>query len=56
MDKEMSSPDVKEKREAAQRWANHVSADSTVGTTWRYLLVSETDVETAKGSWRRSRS
>jgi type III restriction enzyme len=52
MDKEMASADVQGKREAAQRWANHVNADANVGTTWAYLLVSESDVETAKGSWR----
>jgi type III restriction enzyme len=51
MDKEMLSADVQGKREAASRWANHVSADDTVGVSWRYLLVSESDVETAKGSW-----
>jgi hypothetical protein len=38
-------------KEAAKRWANHFTADATVGTTWRYLLASESDVETAKGSW-----
>ncbi len=48
MDKEMTSEDVQGKREAAMRWANHVSADKTVGATWRYLLVSETHI---KGSW-----
>jgi type III restriction enzyme len=51
-DKEMNAPDVQGKREAATRWANHVSADTTVGTHWGYLLVSESDVETAKGSWK----
>lgn len=51
MDKEMSSEDVKGKREAARRWANYVTADEQVGVTWRYLLVSESDVDTAKGSW-----
>ena len=51
MDKEMTSADVQGKREAAKRWANHVSADSTVGVQWRYLLVSESDVSTARGSW-----
>ena len=51
MDKEMASEDVQEKRDAARRWANHVSADDSVRTIWRYLLVSETDVHTAKGSW-----
>ncbi len=51
MDKEMGSGDVQGKREAARRWANYVSADEKVGVRWRYLLVSETDVKTAKGSW-----
>ncbi len=51
MDKEMQTPDVKGKREAARRWANHVSADDKVSVRWRYLLVSESDVRTAKGSW-----
>ncbi len=51
MDKEMQTSDVQQKREAARRWANHVSADERVGVVWRYLLVSESDVQTAKGSW-----
>jgi type III restriction enzyme len=51
MDKEMKSEDVAGKRKAARRWANYVTADKKVGVTWRYLLVSEADVETAKGSW-----
>ncbi len=51
MDKEMTSADVAGKRNAARRWANHVSADEQVNTTWRYLLASETDIETARGSW-----
>jgi type III restriction enzyme len=51
MKKEMSSEDVHGKRDAAMRWANHVSSNESVGTTWRYLLISETDITTAKGSW-----
>jgi type III restriction enzyme len=51
MDKEMESTDVKGKREAARRWANYVTADEKVEAPWRYLLASEADVETAKGSW-----
>jgi type III restriction enzyme len=51
MDKEMTSEDVRGKREAARRWANYVTADEMVAVQWRYLLVSEYDVETAKGSW-----
>ncbi len=48
----MSSTKVQGKRVAAQRWANHVSADDKVGATWRYLLVCESDVKTATGSWQ----
>jgi type III restriction enzyme len=51
MDKEMKSEDVGKKRRAARRWASYVSADEMVGNAWRYLLVSEADVETAQGSW-----
>lgn len=50
-DNEMKSIDVQEKHEAAKRWANHVSAHDEVGLRWRYLLVSESQIETVKGSW-----
>jgi type III restriction enzyme len=51
MDREMGSADVQSKRDAARRWSNYVSADEKVGAVWRYLLVSESDVATAHGSW-----
>lgn len=51
MDKEMATPEVQGKRNAARRWANYVSADEKSGTEWRYLLLSESDVRAAKGSW-----
>jgi type III restriction enzyme len=51
MDKEMDSAEVQGKREAAMRWANHVSASAEVGAPWNYVLVSETDVTAARGSW-----
>lgn len=50
-DKDMESEDVKGKREAAERWSNHVNADRNVKGRWEYLLVSESDIATAKGSW-----
>ena len=50
-DKEMDSENVKGKREAALRWAGRVAASDEVKVPWRYLLVSETDIATAKGSW-----
>lgn len=49
--KEMTSAEVQGKREAAIRWAQHVNADPRVADVWRYLLVSQDHVETAKGSW-----
>jgi type III restriction enzyme len=52
MNKEMEAADVKGKETAAQRWANYVSADKKVDAEWRYLLVSEDDVESAKGDWK----
>lgn len=51
MNKEMATAEVQGKREAAIRWAQHVSADANVSESWRYLLVSEDHVKTAKGSW-----
>ncbi len=53
MDKEMTSAGVQDKREAARRWANYVSADEAVGACWRYLLVSESNVKAAKAPGRR---
>jgi type III restriction enzyme len=50
-DKDMSSADVQGKREAAKRWSNYVSADPKDDTIWRYVLASESDIKTAKGSW-----
>lgn len=51
MEKEMSSEDVLGKREAAKRWANYVTADDDTHAEWRYLLVAESDVKSAKRSW-----
>ena len=51
MDKEVKSVDVQEKRKAARRWANYINVAGTGDAAWRYLLVSEFDVATAKGSW-----
>jgi len=51
-DRDLESEDVQAKREAAQRWANHVSSDDQVEAEWRYLLASEDDVASAKGDWK----
>jgi type III restriction enzyme len=51
MDKEMKSEEVKGKKAAARRWASHVSSDEKAKDQWRYLLLSETDIKAARGSW-----
>jgi len=50
-DKDMTSDAVQGKREAALRWANHVTDSAETDVVRRYLLVSETDIEEARGSW-----
>lgn len=50
-DKDLNTSDVQGKREAAKRWANMVNAAEGVERTWTYLLLSETDIKSAKGSW-----
>lgn len=50
-DKDLPSAEVQGKRETARRWANHVNAAAKVTVAWRYLLVSESDVTEARGSW-----
>ena len=55
-DKDISSDEVLAKRQAAKRWANHVNADDKIQVTWRYLLVSETDIAQAKDSWKALKS
>ncbi len=50
-DRDMTTREVRDKRAAARRWANHVSADPAVNATWRYLLLSEADISSARGSW-----
>ncbi|MGH2964734.1 MAG: DEAD/DEAH box helicase family protein [Solirubrobacterales bacterium] len=51
MDKERASLDVKGKKEAARRWANHVNKSAKVQVKWAYLLAFEEDVKQAAGSW-----
>jgi type III restriction enzyme len=50
-DKDLTSTDSQGKRQAAKRWANHVTTAQETEHAWRYLLVSETDIAAAKGSW-----
>lgn len=50
-DRDITSDEVRAKRQAAQRWVNHVNASAKAPGTWRYLLVSETDINQATYSW-----
>lgn len=47
----ITSDAVQQKREAAKRWVNKVNASGITSDTWRYLLVTESDILAAKGSW-----
>lgn len=49
-DSAMSSDDVQEKRKAALLWVKTVNKAKTHGT-WHYMLASESDMASAKGSW-----
>lgn len=50
-DKEMTTAEVQAKRQAAQRWVNVVNASGVAGAKWHYLLVSQSDIKAATGSW-----
>lgn len=51
MNKEISAADVLGKRRAAVTWANVVNASGKVAGTWRYLLLSEDDIDQSRESW-----
>lgn len=51
MNREMSSAEVVAKRRAALTWANTVNNSGQADGRWRYLLLSEDDVDDAAGSW-----
>jgi hypothetical protein len=53
--RDLESEDVQAKREAGQRWANHVSADEKAPPRGAISLVSEDDVKIAKGDGGHSR-
>lgn len=50
-DKDLNTSDVQGKRDAAKRWANMVNVTEGVERRWTYLLLSETDIKSVKGSW-----
>jgi type III restriction enzyme len=50
-DAELESENVKGKREAALRWANHVNHSGKDQHQWGYVLAGESDIATARGSW-----
>jgi hypothetical protein len=49
-DRDLDDPLVVAKRAATERWARRVSDEGGHGT-WRYLLVSESAIRNAHGSW-----
>lgn len=49
-DRNMSSAEVQAKRKAALLWVKAVNKGGSHGK-WHYMLASETDLESAKGSW-----
>lgn len=55
-DRDMTRDEVRQKREAARRWVNYVNSDDSTDVAWRYLLISETDIQEAKGSWEALKS
>jgi len=50
-DKDLNTHEVQAKREAAQRWSNIVNAAEDMNAPWSYLLLSESDIRAATGSW-----
>lgn len=50
-DRDVTNEVVQAKRQQALRWAQHVTDDEQTTATWRYLLVYERDIATAKGDW-----
>ncbi len=50
-DRDLQNENVQAKRRAAQRWANHVTAEDRVSERWSYLLVGESDLRQARGDW-----
>lgn len=56
MDKEMLAADVVAKKKAAKTWANTINNSGLADGRWQYLLLSETDVEDAAGSWAQMKS
>ncbi|MCY3807918.1 MAG: DEAD/DEAH box helicase family protein [Gemmatimonadetes bacterium] len=50
-DREIDSIDVTAKAKAARRWTNYVNGSDRAPARWRYLLLSETDIDQCKESW-----
>ena len=50
-DREIDSIDVTAKAKAARRWANYVNGSGQTPAQWKYLLLSETDIDQCRESW-----
>lgn len=51
MNKEITSAEVAAKKKAARHWATTVNNSGKANGEWKYLLLSEDDVNDAAGSW-----
>lgn len=49
--RDMEIAEVQEKRKAARKWTQTVNSSDLVDIEWKYLLLSEDDVDDAQGSW-----
>jgi type III restriction enzyme len=49
--RDTATSEVQEKRKAARKWAQTVNSSPQVDIDWKYLLLSEDDVDDAQGSW-----
>jgi type III restriction enzyme len=56
MNKEMTAEDVRAKMKAAKTWANTVNSSEAVAGVWRYILLSEDDVNDAGGAWEQMKA
>jgi type III restriction enzyme len=55
-ERDLNSFEVQTKREQAELWASRVTADPAGNSAWRYLLIGEVDIQTARGDWRALRA
>lgn len=51
-DRDADNAEVEAKKQAARTWVNHLTVNRQPGVDlWRYLFVTETDLEQAHDDW-----